>query len=134
MANSTTLFILFLAISLALDLSNPGKWGAPMFELLSYDSATGSVDIGGMFKEMLSENIGILLISTAAAIVAGLLTSDASYGLFAGFITLMLGYSLAPIGFFVSSDIPFFIKAMVGIPLAFMYIFAWLGWYRGVEA
>jgi len=134
MGYSMNMFIIFLVVSLAMNLVNPSEWGSPLVELITYNSETGDVNLGGIFGKLISdENIAVLLLSVATGVVAGLFLQDATYGLFAGFVTFMLGYALVPIGFFADANIPFFIKMMVGVPLAFMYIFSLLGWYRGVE-
>lgn len=129
MGSGANMFIIFLVISLALNLSNPTAWGSPMVELITISAETGEISLSGISSQALA----IFSLSLAAGVIAGIFFQDASYGLFAGFTTFMAGFILVPVNFFASSDIPMFIRLMVAVPLAFMYIFALIGWFRGSE-
>jgi hypothetical protein len=124
------LLIIFTVISIVLTLSNPSKWGSPLVELIvTFNSGSGEINIGGLLnKALVLAGVGLLL-----GVGSGQLLGDPSYGLFAGFVTFMLGFAVLPFGFFVDGNIPFFIKAVVGIPLAMMYVLGLIGWYRGSE-
>jgi len=130
MGITSNLFIIFLVITLVLTLANPTEWGSPLISLIvSFNSETGDVNLGGLWSQLVTMGA----VALGVGIVAGMFYQDVTYVLFAGFVTFMLGFAVMPLNFFVSSDIPFFIKAIVGIPFSIMYILALVGWFRGNE-
>ena len=130
MGYTTTLMILFLVISLALSLANPAEWGSPLSDMLvSLNPDTGEVNFSGLTSQIMI----VFSISSAIGIFAGIWKSDVTYGLFSGFVIFMLGFAIIPINFFVNADIPFFIKSIVGIPMAIMFSLGLIGWFRGSE-
>lgn len=135
MGTASSLFIIFVVISFGMVLLDQAKWNSPLKDIVnSYDPETGNIDIGGLWARLLdANNIGLLILALAGGAVASLFTNDITYGLFAGFTIFMLGFSLLPISFFTDNTIPFFVKAIIGVPLALMFIMALIGWYRGSE-
>jgi len=141
MGYSMNMFIIFLVVSLAMNLVNPSAWGSEFIKtitnpegIIEINPETGQVDIGGLINKLVTaENISMLTLALITGVVAGLFLQDATYGIFAGFVVFMLGFALVPIGFFTDATIPFFIKLLIGVPMAFMYIFALIGWFRGSE-
>jgi hypothetical protein len=130
MGASTNILIISLTISLALSLANPSSWGSPLASfIVTLNSETGEVSISGFQSQI----IALVSIAGAIGIFAGLFKSDATYGLFATFLIFMIGFAVVPINFFVSNEIPFFVKTMVGIPLAFMYLLGLVGFFRGAD-
>jgi len=130
MGINTNLMIIFLVISLALTLVNPSQWGSPLADMLvSLNPDTGEINYQGIRTQILI----VFSSSLIAGIIAGLWKADVTYGLFSGFAVFMLGFAIVPLNFFVSADIPFFIKAMVGLPMAVMFLLGLIGWFRGSE-
>jgi len=130
MGVNANLMIIFLVISLALTLVNPSQWGSPLAEfLVTVNSETGEISYSGFEGKIMA----LLTIAGAVGIFAGLFKSDATYGIFSTFLVFMVGFAIVPLNFFVSADIPFFIKAMVGLPMAIMFLMGLIGWFRGSE-
>jgi len=127
MGSGTNTFILFLTISLALNLANPTSWGSPLAQLLTIEGDVLSIE------DFLDEFTSILTVATISGIVAGLVLKNPAIGIAIGFATVFIGISLVPMAFFIDAEIPDVIRIMVGIPLAFLYVLSMVGWVRGVD-
>jgi len=125
----TNLMVIFLVISVCLSLVDPSAWGSPLAEFISLNSETGEISYSG-FEGKVMALIGI---AGVVGIFAGLFKSDATYGIFSAFMVFMVGFAIVPLNFFASGDIPFFIKAVVGLPMAVMFLLGLVSWFRGSE-
>jgi hypothetical protein len=142
MGYTGNLIIIFLVISISLNLVNPDKWGSPLAELITGNKNTGYADINESIStsglwNMITDptNKGLLAlvgVGGATALVLAL-AGQGEYALFAGFTIFMLGFIAVPINFFIDSSIPISIRLIVGLPFAVMYFLSILGWFRGSD-
>jgi len=127
MGTGTNLFVILFVLSMGMNLINPTEWGSPMFEYITMNSLTGEVNFEPFKEKVLS----MFTLSIAAGVVASLFKQDMRFGIIASIVVFLMGMSLMPINLFYNTNIPFFIKLLVGGPMVLMYIFALISFFGG---
>ena len=129
MGLATNLFIIIFVISAGLSLINPTQWGSPLVDFMTVTAQTGQVDFGKMVEKVGS----IFAIAAAGGVVASIFTNDSRFGIIVGFSTFFLGVAIAPMNLFFNTDIPMFIRVLIGGSMTIMYLLGLVSWFSGGE-
>lgn len=128
------IMVIMVAISVGLMFFGVDSGATSVAKLIIVNQTSHTITSGETAD--LSSYITTMLLATvisAGVGVAAYLLVGGQMAIYIFILSFLLSFAFMPVSILTMKDIPFMVRAIIGVPLFIGYVFALIGWFRGSD-